>query len=115
MILEAVLLAVKFSVVVLLARMADAKYFDGGASSLPHAHQSRRSMGGGGGTEFYTPQLLSEQQQLHRVTNITTQIGTHAYLPCKVITEEPNSIKLVPSPWIVDGWITQSQTGTSDE
>lgn len=46
-------------------------------------HQSQQLMRGNGlGLNFYSPQMTD-----HRVTNITTQIGTHAYLPCKVIIE----------------------------
>lgn len=45
--------------------------------TISHGHQSRRS----GGTDVFSSPFLAE----HRVTNITTQIGTHAYLPCKVI------------------------------
>ncbi|XP_055707373.1 zwei Ig domain protein zig-8-like [Phlebotomus papatasi] len=43
--------------------------------TISHGHQSRRS----GGTDVFSSPFLAE----HRVTNITTQIGTHAYLPCK--------------------------------
>lgn len=46
-----------------------------------HGHQSRTRTGGG---EFYSPQLLLTNEP--RLTNVTTQIGTNAFLPCKVNT-----------------------------
>lgn len=61
---------------------ANAKHFDLGASpQSTHGHQSRRNLG----TEYYSPLLANE----HRVTNVTTQIGTNAFLPCKVRSIEP--------------------------
>lgn len=60
----------------------DGVHFDLSSSPLSsHAHQSRRNMG----TEFHSSHLQHSSGD-HRVTNVTTQIGTHAFLPCKVST-----------------------------
>lgn len=59
--------------------IAEAKHFDSSQSpQSSHGHQSRRNMG----TDYHSPQSLLANE--HRVTNVTTQIGTNAFLPCKV-------------------------------
>lgn len=67
------------SVGFIVAVSAGATHFDLGASpQMSHSHQSRRTIN----TDYYTPQLLLPGEQ--RVANVTTQIGTNAFLPCKV-------------------------------
>ena len=82
--------------------LVEAKHLDSSSSKASsHSHQSRRNMG----TDYHSPQLLMANE--HRVTNVTTQIGTNAFLPCKVsryhaperlrsLTIFPLSISLLP-------------------
>lgn len=81
-----------------LFMVAEAKHFD--LSSSPqtsHGHHLRRNMG----TDYNSPQSLVANE--HRVTNVTTQIGTNAFLPCKVrtlhhLTTTPLSLTQQPHP-----------------